>query len=137
MVVPTLEEGPRIEACLASLAPLRAAGAQVVVSDGGSRDDTVARARRAGAMVLEAPRGRAAQMNAGAAAVGGGLLWFVHADCRPGDAALQAVLALAAEDAPLWGRFDVTLSGPGVAFRIIETGVYPAPSSRFIVARKT
>ena len=51
-----------------ALAPLIARGARVVVADGGSTDDTLARARRfEGVEVIQAPRGRAAQMNAGRA----------------------------------------------------------------------
>src|SRR5690606_30905451 len=54
-VVPVLNEAARIADCLA---PLRAAGARVLVADGGSTDDTVALAQAAGAEVLRAPKGR-------------------------------------------------------------------------------
>lgn len=121
VVIPTLNEGRQIEACLASLNPLREAGAHVLLSDGGSDDDTVERAARAGVQVLDAPRGRALQMNVGAAAVGGHMLWFVHADSRLTPRACAAIVAIAGQGVPVWGRFDVTLSGPGAAFRTIET----------------
>ncbi len=59
--------------------------------DGGSRDDTVREAARAGAVVLVTPRGRAPQLNGGAVAANGELLVFLHADCRlPADAGEQA-----------------------------------------------
>ena len=60
-------------------------------------------------------------MNAGAALATGGLLVFVHADTRPGRAACEQLLQLAARGDPdLWGRFDVRLSGRGAVFRLIE-----------------
>ncbi len=55
---------------------------QIIVSDGGSSDGTLAVAKEAGALVVEA-RGRGAQLGAGAAAATGEVLWFLHADCLP------------------------------------------------------
>ena len=50
--------------------------------DGGSVDDTVARARRAGARVISSPRGRGSQLAAGAEASEADWLLFLHADTR-------------------------------------------------------
>ena len=82
VVVPVLDEAETIADHLDSLAPLRAGGAEVIVVDGGSADDTLARARRGADRVLAAARGRARQMNAGAAAATGDVLLFLHADTR-------------------------------------------------------
>ena len=82
IIVPVLDEEARIGAALAALAPLRARGAEVIVADGGSRDRTVAIARPLADRVIDAPRGRGAQMNAGAAAASGDVLLFLHADTR-------------------------------------------------------
>ncbi|GAA4342574.1 TIGR04283 family arsenosugar biosynthesis glycosyltransferase [Flaviaesturariibacter amylovorans] len=58
--------------------------AGITVSDGGSTDDTGALAAAAGAVVLQSPqKGRAAQMNHGAALAAGDVLYFVHADTFP------------------------------------------------------
>ena len=58
--------------------------ADIIVSDGGSADDTIAIAREAGATVIDSPKkGRAAQLNHGARFAIGDLFYFVHADTRP------------------------------------------------------
>ena len=83
IVMPVLDEAERIGAALAALAPLRAQGVQgvqIVVVDGGSRDDSVARCAGAADVLLAALRGRARQMNAGAQAASGDALLFLHAD---------------------------------------------------------
>lgn len=109
LVVPVLEESAGIAATLAPLQALRARGVELVVVDGGSADDTVARATPLADRVLAAPRGRASQMNAGAAAARGDALLFLHADTRlPEDADALVARALAGRD---WGRFDVRIEG--------------------------
>ena len=119
VIVPALDEGETIAATLARLQPLRGRGHEVLVVDGGSRDDTRARAAALADRVLQAPRGRARQMNAGAAQAAGDLLWFVHADTLvPPDADRLLVAALAGRGAA-WGRFDVRLSGRRTLLRLI------------------
>jgi rSAM/selenodomain-associated transferase 2 len=104
-VIPALGEAAEIAAAVASA---RAAGAdEVVVTDGGSADDTVARARTAGAdRVLAAPRGRGLQLRAGAAAASGEALWFLHADARAPAGAANAI-RVALNGGALWGAFRV------------------------------
>ena len=111
IVVPVLDEAEGIVATLASLAPLRVRGAELIVVDGGSRDATVARAQALADRVIEGPRGRARQMNAGAAVARAPTLLFLHADTRlPDDA--DRLIAQALGVAPLgWGRFDVAIEG--------------------------
>jgi rSAM/selenodomain-associated transferase 2 len=111
VVVPVLDEAETIADHLESLEPLRAGGAEVIVVDGGSADDTRARARRGADQVLAAARGRARQMNAGAAAAMGDILLFLHADTRlPPEAEARIREALGA-GARAWGRFDVRIEG--------------------------
>ncbi len=110
IIIPALDEADGIAATLEALAPLRAHGAEVIVADGGSSDATRALAALLADRVLDAPRGRALQMNAGAAAAGGGILLFLHADTRlPAEADRLIENALCGAHA--WGRFDVIIEG--------------------------
>ena len=117
IVMPVLNEASIIEAALRALAPLRGQRVEIVVVDGGSRDGTVALAATGADRVIAGPRGRAAQMNAGAAAARGDTLLFLHADTAlPSDAPAQVATALRGADgrsqhAPAWGRFDVRIAG--------------------------
>lgn len=119
IVVPVLDEAAGIAQALQALAPLRAQGAEVVVVDGGSRDATMALAAPLADRVIEAPRGRASQMNAGARAAEAGALLFLHADTRlPADALAAIASALTARE---WGRFDVEIAGRGALLAVVAT----------------
>lgn len=121
IVMPVLDEAPLIDAALRALAPLRAEGVEVVVADGGSRDGTAAIAARSADRVVVGRRGRAAQMNAGAAQATAGVLLFLHADTvLPHDAPAQVAAALAgAECEAVWGRFDVRIAGRPRALGVV------------------
>ncbi len=110
IIIPTLNEAANLPALLAELAPLQARGAQIIVADGGSTD-----ASRdllpAAVEWLDAPRGRARQMNAGAAQASGSVLWFVHADTRLPAEADQLIEAALAGGRHCWGRFDLRIDG--------------------------
>ncbi len=109
IIVPTLDEAPQIGVALGALAALRAGGHELIVVDGGSTDGTPALAAGLADRVLQAARGRARQMNAGAAIATGDALLFLHADTRlPPDAARLVLEALARRG---WGRFDVRIEG--------------------------
>jgi rSAM/selenodomain-associated transferase 2 len=110
IVVPTLDEAAAIEHTLHALQPLRRRGALVIVADGASADDTTSRAAPLVDHVIAAPRGRARQMNAGAAAEShANALLFLHADTQlPADADALVHEALARH---AWGRFDVRIAG--------------------------
>jgi rSAM/selenodomain-associated transferase 2 len=117
IVIPALNEAGGIGAALAALAPLRARGHEVIVVDGGSEDDTRALAAGLADRVLQAPRGRASQMNAGAAVATGAGLLFLHADTRlPANADDLVARALQSN---LWGRFDVAIEGRSVLLPVI------------------
>ncbi|MBC7993700.1 MAG: TIGR04283 family arsenosugar biosynthesis glycosyltransferase [Rhizobacter sp.] len=110
IILPVLNEAEGIAATLDALAPLRAAGHQLIVVDGGSHDHTVLLSRERADEVLDGPRGRARQMNAGAAVASGEVLLFLHADTRLPPAAGEHLAAALAHGA-VWGRFDVHIEG--------------------------
>jgi rSAM/selenodomain-associated transferase 2 len=111
VVVPALNEADGIAGTLRSLRALRARGHEVLVVDGGSMDGTPAVAAPLAERVLTAPRGRARQQNAGAAAASGDVLLFLHADTRLPPDADRRVLEGLRRSGRGWGRFDVRLSG--------------------------
>jgi rSAM/selenodomain-associated transferase 2 len=110
IIVPTLDEAGFIAATLDALAPLRSRGHEVIVADGGSSDSTLALCAGRADVAFVAARGRARQMNAGAARAHGEVLMFLHADTLlPAQADERVARALAA--GALWGRFDVRITG--------------------------
>jgi len=120
IVVPVLDEAHTLAARLQALQPLRQRGARLVVVDGGSRDDTLAIARVHADLALRAPRGRASQMNTGAAACPADVLLFLHADTTLPDNADQLVRH-ATGGPSAWGRFDVRIDSPRPLLRLVST----------------
>ena len=114
IVMPVLDEAAEIETALSALAPYRRRGVEVIVVDGGSSDGTAERARVLAARVIAAPRGRALQMNAGAAVATGDVLLFLHADTQLPENADGLVLDGLARSGRAWGRFDVCIDGGGL-----------------------
>ena len=115
VVIPVLNEATSIESTLARLQPMRARGARVIVVDGGSADASAVRAEPYADRVLQSPRGRAQQMNAGAKAAisdDADVLLFVHADSELPDSADHLISTALQTTGRVWGRFDVRIDGP-------------------------
>lgn len=111
IIVPVLNEAAALPDLLSRLQPFLARGCELILVDGGSTDDSRQIARAAGVMVVESVRGRARQLNEGAACARGEVLLFLHADtCLPDHADAEILAALAAKD-HIWGRFDVQIEG--------------------------
>lgn len=122
IVMPVLNEGATLARQLRGLRPLRERGAELVVVDGGSTDATWAAACGQADRVLLAPRGRGAQMNAGARDAAAEVLLFLHADTTlPADA--DAQLRDALDTGAQWGRFDVRIAGANPLLRLVERGM--------------
>ncbi len=104
---------------LDGLLSLRKRGVEVIVADGGSSDGTADLARSRADQVLITPPGRARQMNAGAAAAGGEILCFLHADSHLPEGADGLIVDGLARSRHSWGRFDVSISGKHPMLRVI------------------
>ena len=111
IIIPVLNEADGVALHLAALQDARGRGVEVVVVDGGSRDATVSLALPLADLIVTAPRGRAAQMNAGARATDADILLFLHADTRLPPDFEPLVLDGLATTGRMWGRFDVAIAG--------------------------
>jgi rSAM/selenodomain-associated transferase 2 len=122
IVIPTLNEAPRLGVLIESLQLVAGPQREIVISDGGSSDETTTIARQKGALVAEGARGRGAQLNAGASVASGDILWFVHADARVHRRSLE-YLEKCAKNSQLCGgnfrlRFDERTSATRLFARI-------------------
>ena len=118
IIVPALNEAAGIVFTLCALVPLRARGAELIVVDGGSDYGTAELAAAHADRVLVSARGRARQMNAGAAMARAPVLLFLHADTQlpeGADRSIQAAIACGAS----WGRFDVCITGRARMLRVV------------------
>ena len=120
VIVPVLNEAAGLPGLLSHLVPFIRQGVEVILVDGGSDDRTVDVIESTGLLLVHAPRGRALQMNAGAAAASGDVLLFLHADTRLPPVALQRLQDIGQQvQRPVWGRFDVRIEGHLFMLRLV------------------
>lgn len=112
VVIPMLNEAAALPRMLRCLRVLHPAPAEIIVVDGGSTDDSVAIAAAAGLRVITAPRGRGAQINAGATAASAPLICVLHADTILPDDAIAVIAATMADPRLSLASFTPLLSGP-------------------------
>lgn len=118
VVIPTLNEGSNIEELIHLLNQLDEE-LEIIVSDGNSSDDTISRAEPF-AKIVQGPRGRGVQMNAGARIGSGDILWFLHADCRPHPDSVIIMRRALTDSRVVGGAFEYNLNYPGLFFRLTE-----------------
>lgn len=117
IIIPTLNESAVLAAAIEGLRTQDPY--QVIVADGGSTDATHDAAKDAD-IFLEAPRGRASQMNAGAARASGDILLFLHADCRLEPDALRQAEQLLSRPGIVAGCFTMHVDAHGLLYRWID-----------------
>lgn len=121
VIIPAINEAARVKASVASAFDMGAG--EVIVVDGGSRDDTVALARSAGATVIDSPAGRAIQQNRGAWASRGSVLLFLHADnWLDSDCGNQITKALSRHPRRWGGAFRQCIDSPRWLLQLIAWG---------------
>ena len=128
VIVPTLNEARALAATLAR-ARTACPGAEIHVADGGSSDGTREVAQAAGAQVLNAPRGRGRQQNAGARAAAGDVLLFLHADTHLPEGVGDAVRCAMEDRRVLGGNFRLAFDPPDLLNRLFAA-VYNQRSRR-------
>lgn len=125
IIIPVLNEAAGLPGLLGHLASLCGCDTEVIVVDGGSEDDSRQAALYTGAQVICSERGRARQMNAGAAAAQGDILLFLHADTELPSSAVQtietAIRCGGGTQENAWGRFDVCIAGHSFMLRVIAS----------------
>lgn len=119
VIIPVLNEAAAIGAQLGALQTLREQGAELILVDGGSSDDTTEKARPLVDQVIGAACGRAAQMNAGAQRSRAQTLLFLHADTGLPATAFENIRS-AIDAGAVWGRFDVRIDSLHPLLRIVE-----------------
>lgn len=117
VIIPTLNE----ESCLAETLRLlrQQRPHEIIVADGGSGDATCRLAAAADRLV-DGPRGRAVQMNRGAACATGDVLLFLHADCSLEPGALDSAERWLRRRGVAAGCFRMTVRTRGLLFRSLD-----------------
>lgn len=120
IIIPVLNEADNLPKCLDMLYayPWMHDQAEVIVSDGGSTDETLHIASTYPCGVLSSPQGRSIQMNHGAEHAKGNYLLFLHADSRLPES-FDTDSSLSGD----WGFFRLRLDGHAWVYRIIETAI--------------
>jgi rSAM/selenodomain-associated transferase 2 len=116
IIIPTLNEADCLASSLERLRAFRPH--EILVVDGGSSDGTAEQARAADAVLVGA-RGRAAQMNLGAARATGDALLFLHADCVLETGSLEAAERCLARPGVAAGCFQMRVTAEGSLYRMI------------------
>ena len=116
IIIPVLDEESTIASTLKSLGSFPV---EAIVVDGGSQDRTADIAGQMQVRVIASSRGRARQMNTGAAVAQGDVLLFLHADTRLPSSAIGDVVSALDDPRYVGGRFDLRLDHSGIIFRLI------------------
>ncbi len=120
IIIPTLNEAATLEATVACVP--RDSSVEIIVADGGSDSATRRIAHRTADRVVDAPRGRARQLNAGAKVATGRILLFLHADTRLPHGGVDAIRRALRSSTVVGGAFQLRIDSDSAAFRLIAWG---------------
>jgi rSAM/selenodomain-associated transferase 2 len=120
-VIPALDEADQITGAIGSAS---AGECEIIVVDGGSRDDTRERAAAAGARVVASAPGRARQLDAGARLAKGDTILFLHADTRLPAGWDRSVRGALADPRVVGGAFRLRFEPRSPGLRLIEWGTH-------------
>ena len=119
IIIPVLNEAAIIQQILARLQG--ESGVEIIVVDGGSQDNTFKLAQKEGIKVIVSPqRGRAHQMNAGAAVATGEILIFLHADTQLPPNYLTIIKDTLSQPKAIAGAFELAIEGEQISLRLVE-----------------
>lgn len=117
VIIPVYNEEKIIGRLIEKLLPLH--GLEIIVSDGGSRDATPEIGRAYPVIFLSGEAGRARQMNLGAQAAGGEILFFLHADSDP-ELSVFAQIRQAVQQGFCWGCCTLEYAANGLIYRSLD-----------------
>ncbi len=123
VVIPALNEELHIARCIESL---RTEGFsdEIIIADGGSTDRTKEIAlRHANITVMDSPKGRGTQMNAGSADAAGDILLFLHADTTLEQGWAKELCAALNDQSVVGGAFSFRIENPSQKYRLVEAWV--------------
>lgn len=110
VIIPTLNEGARLKYLLDQLAGSDVEH-EVIITDGGSTDQTIEIARAGGALVQRTEKGRGRQLADGAQAASGSVLLFLHADTIFPTSGLRRLELALADPQIVGGNFRLEFDG--------------------------
>jgi rSAM/selenodomain-associated transferase 2 len=120
IIVPVFNEAQLIRSCLSNLRE-RTAGAEIIVVDGASTDATDQLAQELCDQVIRtSERSRAKQMNIGADAAHGDILWFVHADAEVPLESLNEIGRIMRDPEICGGFFRIRLPAAPAVYRLTD-----------------
>ncbi|MFN6560494.1 MAG: TIGR04283 family arsenosugar biosynthesis glycosyltransferase [Nostoc sp. ChiSLP01] len=121
IIIPTINEAGNIKEAIATTKGSK--NIEVIVVDGGSRDDTKEIAQSLGVKVISSSPGRAVQMNAGAVAASGEILLFLHADTRLPAGFDEMICTALQKHGTVAGAFNLRIDASLLSLRWVELGV--------------
>ena len=119
IIVPVFNEAPLIRRFLQHLRE-RAPDAEIIVADGKSSDETADLAAGLCDQLVVSEPNRATQMNLGARAASGDVLWFLHADVELPQECLPEIERILTEPSVAGGFFRIRLP-PNPLYRLTDS----------------